>query len=171
MTRRGQRDWLYTPRRYRVGEREGLRGCGFDMGTVGRCGERESSDPGNAMTESVDAITAAIIEGIIRVHQELGPGYLESIYQNALELELEMRSLRVDQEKEIAISYQDQLVGMHRLDIVVERLVIGEVKAVEKLAPIHYTQTRSYLKSSRLATGLLVNFSTIRADFRRVTLD
>lgn len=123
------------------------------------------------MTEQDDGLTATTIEAIIRVHQELGPGFLEAVYQNALVLELESRGLNVARETEILIVYQDQVIGVHRLDLLVEGSVVIEVKAVEAISGVHYAQIRSYLKSARLQTGILVNFASIRADFRRVGID
>ncbi len=113
-------------------------------------------------------LTRRIIEAIIRVHQVLGPGFLESIYRNALCLEFDARGLRFESEKEIPIYYEGRLVGKHRLDLVVEDEVVLELKTVEELAKAHYAQLRSYLKSSGKFTGLLVNFAADKADFRRV---
>lgn len=115
-----------------------------------------------------DKLTESIIAGVIKVHQMLGPGFLESIYRNALILELSKAALRCEAEKEVVISYSGIEVGRHRLDLLVERLVVVELKAVQDLNLLHYAQLRSYLKATGLRIGLPVNFSKYQADYRRV---
>lgn len=121
------------------------------------------------MAYTDDRLTERIIECVIRVHQTLGPGFLESIYQNALLIELELHGLHVAREHEIRIHYADRFVGKHKLDLVVEDAVIIELKAVEDLSRAHYAQVRSYLRASGLKTALLINFAKEKADFRRVS--
>lgn len=121
------------------------------------------------MTED-SQLTQKIIQAVIKVHQTLGPGYLERIYQNALVIELTRQKLAVESEKEISIYYEGELVGVHRLDLVIEGHVIIELKTVENLLGIHYAQVRSYLKATRLDIGLLINFAAEKADYRRVEL-
>lgn len=116
-----------------------------------------------------DRLTSAIIACIIRVHQVLGPGFLESIYRGALVIELRIQGFTVEIEKEIEVYYNNEIVGRHRLDIIVNNRVIVELKTVESLSKAHYAQVRSYLKASGLRIALLVNFATPSADFRRVT--
>lgn len=113
-------------------------------------------------------ITEQIIKAVIKVHRTLGPGFLESIYQNSLLIELESQGLRIEAEKPIVVTYEGRPVGNHRLDLVVEERIIVELKAIEDLSQAHYAQLRSYLKASRLETGLLINFAKEKADFRRV---
>lgn len=115
-----------------------------------------------------EALTGKIIEAIIRVHQTLGPGFLESIYRNALVIELRRRDLLVDQEHEIPIDYEGILVGKHRLDLLVERRIVIELKTIEAFGKAHYAQLRSYLKAMGQHIGILVNFALEKADFRRV---
>ena len=117
-----------------------------------------------------DSLSALIIECIIEVHRAPGPGFLESIYQNALEIELQRRELKIEKEKELTIRYRDEIVGRHRLDLVVEDSVIIELKTVDDLSKAHYAQVRSYLAASNMTLGILVNFSAFKADFRRITL-
>jgi len=117
-----------------------------------------------------DVLTKSIIGGIIRVHQTLGPGFLESIYRNALVLELARSGLKTEVEKEVTILYAGAEVGRHRLDVLIEGQVILELKAVQELNLTHYAQLRSYLKATGLRTGLLVNFFKSQADYRRVEL-
>ena len=113
-------------------------------------------------------LTEAVIQCIITVHQTLGPGFLESIYRKALLIELRKNGLHAENEKEIAVHYEDMEVGRHRLDIVVENKVIVELKTVEHLSKAHYAQVRSYLKGTGLRVAILVNFATEKADFRRI---
>lgn len=115
-----------------------------------------------------DSLTERIIQCIIRVHQTLGPGFLENVYRRALLLELLKQGLATEMEKEVTVYYGGQEVGRHRLDLLVERQVILELKTVERLINVHYAQVRSYLKATDLAVALLVNFAEERADFRRV---
>jgi GxxExxY protein len=115
-----------------------------------------------------DRLTQVIIDGIIKVHQVLGPGFLESIYRRALVLEFRSRQLFVETEKDIVVCYQGEEVGRHRLDIVVENRAIVELKTVEELSKAHYAQVRSYLKATGLGVAILVNFAKEKADFRRI---
>jgi len=112
--------------------------------------------------------TELIIKSIINVHQTLGPGFLESVYRNALIVDLKNLDLFVESEKEIKIYYMNQIVGVHRLDLLVEKEIILELKTVEALSKAHYAQIRSYLKAANLKIGLLINFSKEKADFRRI---
>lgn len=127
------------------------------------------SDGFQADARDVDALTDQIIQCIIKVHSELGPGFVESIYHQALLIELTQRGLNVETEKQIDIYYGGTLVGKHRLDLVVEDVVIVELKTIEELGKTQYAQVRSYLKAAKLHVALLVNFAKERADFRRVT--
>ncbi|MEW6619366.1 MAG: GxxExxY protein [bacterium] len=116
-------------------------------------------------------LTEIIIQCIIKTHQTLGPGFLESIYRRAMVIELTKQGLRVETEKEILIYYEGEEVEKHRLDILVESKVIVELKTVEELSKAHYAQVRSYLKATGVKVALLVNFAKEKADFRRVELE
>ena len=117
---------------------------------------------------AADELTARILYCVIRVHQILGPGFLESIYRRALLIELKRQNLYVECEKQITIYYEGQEVGIHRLDLVVENKVILELKTVESLSRAHYAQVRSYLKATGIKTALLINLSGEKADIRRL---
>ena len=130
--------------------------------------ESETGKVTNKINSEIDSLTERIIPCIIKVHQTLGPGFLESIYRNALIIELDRFGLRAKMEKAIPVYYEGTEVGRHRLDILVEDVVILELKTVEHLGKSHYAQIRSYLKASGLKVGMLVNFAKDRADFRRV---
>ncbi|HEV2549967.1 MAG TPA: GxxExxY protein [Stellaceae bacterium] len=125
-------------------------------------------DAGEESRGSEDALTRLVIEAIIAVHNTLGPGFVEQIYQRALAIELTKKGLRFATEAEIEISYEGQMIGRHRLDFLIEGKVIVELKTVEDLGRAHYAQVRSYLRATGLEVALLVNFSKERADYRRV---
>lgn len=93
------------------------------------------------------------------VHSALGPGLLESVYQNALCVELQEQGMRYSAEQAVEVVYRGRHVGHLYADIIVEEQVILELKAVEQLAPIHTAQLITYLKATGLRTGLLINFN------------
>jgi len=113
-------------------------------------------------------LSKKIIGAAIQVHMELGPGFLESIYEEALKVELSEHGLHFDCQKEIKIEYLGVEVGAHRLDLLVENKIIVELKAVKELSDIHFAQLRSYLKATGLKVGLLLNFSKPTLEVRRV---
>ena len=115
-----------------------------------------------------DALTRAIIDAIIKVHKVLGPGFGEAIYRRALVVELKKQNISVATEVEVSVAYEGQIVGQYRLDLLVEGTVIVEVKVVEALSKVHYSQVRSYLRATGLSVALLVNFDCPKADYRRV---
>ena len=117
-----------------------------------------------------DILTDKIIQCIIRVHQVLGPGFLESIYRKALSIEFKKNSIKAENEKEIIVCYENEQVGIHRLDILAENSVIVELKTVDALTRAHYAQIRSYMKASDIKVGILVNFAKEKADYRRIEL-
>ncbi len=113
-------------------------------------------------------LTEEVIRCIIQVHQKLGPGFLESSYRRALVIELKKTNLLVKTEKKVAIYYEEEEVGKHRLDILVQGKLIVELKTVDVLGRVHYAQVRSYLKATDLQIALLVNFAGEKADYRRI---
>jgi GxxExxY protein len=115
-----------------------------------------------------EALTQRIIGCVIKVHRTLGPGFVESVYRNALLMELRNTDLSVEAEKEVVVRYEGVEVGQHRLDVLIEGCVLLELKAVADLAPAHYEQLRSYLRATNLDVGLLINFGRERADIRRI---
>lgn len=105
-------------------------------------------------------LTRAIIGGAIRVHQEKGPGLLESAYVECLVFELHDRGLRFAQKLPVPLTYRGRrLQTVYELDLLVEGTVIVEVKAVTALAPVHSAQVLTYLKLTDLPVGLLINFN------------
>lgn len=109
-----------------------------------------------------NAITGAIIGAAIEVHKLLGPGLLESAYEECLARELALRGLRVDRQRPVPVVYKDvKLECGYRMDIVVEGCVVVELKAVESLAPIHEAVMLTYLRLSGFRLGLLINFNVV----------
>jgi len=112
------------------------------------------------MIKDINNITDKIISAAIAVHRELGPGLLESAYEACLVYELVQRGLSMEQQKTLPVIYRDVRVDCgYRIDLFVENQVIVELKAVEKLEPIHRAQLLSYLKLSGCKVGLLINFN------------
>ncbi|MBW2661979.1 MAG: GxxExxY protein [Deltaproteobacteria bacterium] len=115
-----------------------------------------------------EVLSKRIIGAAIKVHKFLGPGFLESIYEAALMVEFSEQNIAHESQKEIKIEYAGIEVGTHRLDLLVEKQIIVELKAVKELADIHFAQLRSYLKATGLKTGLLINFSKPTLEIKRV---
>ena len=108
----------------------------------------------------INSITAMIIGVCIDIHRELGPGLLESAYEECLCYELSRAGLAFERQKPVPVSYKDVLLDCgYRLDVVVANKVIVELKTVERLAPIHEAQLLTYLKLTKLPLGLLINFN------------
>ena len=118
-----------------------------------------------------EELTEEIIGGAIEVHRRLGPGFIESIYEKALVVELSKRGLQVNEQYEVIIEYDDVEVGRHRLDLVVEDTIVGELKAIKDLEDIHFALVRSYLKSIKKKHGLLLNFAKATLEVKRVICD
>lgn len=107
-----------------------------------------------------DECARQVVDGAISIHRELGPGLLESAYVAALEIELAERGLRFAREAPIQASYHGKPLGVaYRADLIVESLLLLEVKSVDVLNPVHMAQTLSYLRLGNLKLGLLLNFS------------
>jgi len=109
--------------------------------------------------DRLDKISHRIIGAAIEVHRHLGPGLLESAYQSCLAFELKQLGLKVEEQKPLPVVYkQVKLDCGYRLDMVVEDEIIVEIKAIEKLLPIHDAQLLSYLRLAKKRAGLLMNF-------------
>ncbi len=109
-----------------------------------------------------------IVEAAIEVHRQLGPGYAENLYEEALKIELRQRGYRVEQQKKIEVKYKNQAIGLHVLDIVVADRVILELKAVSDILPLHLQQALGYLKSTDFPLAIVINFGAERLQFHRV---
>lgn len=115
-----------------------------------------------------DKLSGEVISAALAVHRSLGAGFLESIYEQSLKIELVARGYRVESQKAVPVSYAGQLVGTHVLDIVVDGQLIIELKAVKCFEDIHFAQLRSYLKATGLRVGLLMNFGDTTLTIKRV---
>jgi GxxExxY protein len=115
-----------------------------------------------------EACSGRVIGAALAVHTALGPGFLEGIYGSALELELAAAGLCFESQLRVPIHYRGQLVGVHRLDLLVEGSVVVELKAVSSVLEAHLAQLRSYLKATDTRIGLLLNFSAPVLTVRRV---
>lgn len=108
-------------------------------------------------------IAREIVDAAFKIHTTLGPGLLESVYQAVLAHELETRNLRVRREVPIAIDYDNLRFDVgFRADLLVNDLVIVELKSVENTAPVHKKQVLTYVRLAKLRLGLLINFGTTR---------
>jgi len=108
-----------------------------------------------------DPRTGPIIGAAIEVHRHLRPGLLESAYEECLCHELHLRGLNFERQVDLPVSYKGLLLGCgHKIDLIVEQQVVLELKAVEKLLPVHDAQLLTYLKLSGKRVGLLINFNT-----------
>lgn len=116
----------------------------------------------------LEELTGRIIGCAIAVHKELGPGFLESICEEALAIEFERAGLQFQRQHTLFIQYASRNVGEHRLDFLVERTIVAELKAITALEDIHFAIVRSYLKAARLKHGLLLNFATMPLTAKRV---
>jgi GxxExxY protein len=113
-----------------------------------------------AGSSSINATTQSIIGACIEVHRHLGPGLLESAYEACVCRELSNRLVPFERQRPLPIEYKGELLECgYRLDIVVDGRIIVELKAVEKLLPIHEAQMMTYLKLTGLRLGLLINFN------------
>jgi GxxExxY protein len=112
--------------------------------------------------EESDALARDVIGAAIAVHRALGPGFVESVYENALCIELAHRAVAFNRQVVVPLQYRDEKVGETRIDIVVGGRLVVELKAIEAIAPIHTAQVVSYLKAIRRPLGLLLNFNVQR---------
>lgn len=117
-----------------------------------------------------EELTDKIIGCAIEVHKKLGPGFLESIYENAFIIELQRKGLPFERQKEVAIQYDGVEVGKHRLDLIVADTIVVELKAIRNIEDIHFVIVRSYLKALGKEHGLLINFSRKVLEVKRVIL-
>jgi GxxExxY protein len=119
---------------------------------------QENRKTGKVLRDS--EITQQIIAAAIRVHRQLGPGFLETIYEEALAVEFALSGIQFVRQYPVPLFYRDHQIGEHRLDFLVEGKIVVELKAVSQLEDIHFAIGRSYLKATNLQDGLLFNFAT-----------
>jgi GxxExxY protein len=109
-----------------------------------------------------------LISAAIEVHKILGPGFIESVYHNAMENEMELQDIPFETEKTIRIFYKNEEVGLHRVDLLIDNKIVIELKAVYDISDIHVSQVISYLKATKLNVGLIINFSKNKIDIQRI---
>ena len=123
-------------------------------------------------SKELDKLAREVIGAALEVHRTLGPGFLESVYEEALCIELDKRGIAFERQVEVSIKYKGHAVGKGRLDLLIENKLIVELKTVESFAPIHQAQVISYLKATGLSLGLLINFKVtlLKQGIKRVVL-
>jgi GxxExxY protein len=123
--------------------------------------------------EAAERVVREVVDAGLKVHRALGPGLLEAAYEHCLAYELERRRLRVERQLPLPIVYEDlRLEGAYRLDLLIDRCVIVEVKAVEALSRLHEAQLLTYMRLSGHRLGLLMNFNVelLKQGLRRLVL-
>jgi len=120
----------------------------------------------------LDALAQHVVSAALEVHRHLGPGYLESVYEEALAVELKARGIAFERQAPIRVKYKGHSIGEGRADFLIGGKLPVEVKTVEQLAPIHKAQAISYMKALQLRLGLLINFNAavLRDGIRRIVL-
>jgi len=109
-----------------------------------------------------------VMQAVFEVHNTLGPGFLEGVYEEALAHELELCCMPFERQKVVTVHYKGYIVGTHRLDLVVDRKILLELKAVSALNDVFKQQVLSYLKSTGLKLGILINFGVKRVEYTRI---
>jgi GxxExxY protein len=161
-------------------DRRGFRGS--DHNHDGRTAGREDGvcEPDKTMiyrvrtplSDDEELVAGEVIAAALKVHRDLGPGFLESIYRRAMAVEFRRRAVSFETEVPVEVRYEGELLGTHRVDLIVQGLVVVELKSVESLDPVHRKQVVSYLKSTKLRLGLLINFNCelLKHGLRRVVV-
>ena len=103
-------------------------------------------------------LTGEIIEIFYKVYNELGYGFLEKVYENAMIIEFQNNGISCEKQKPVKVYYEDKIIGDYIADIIVENRVIIELKAVKTISPIHEVQLVNYLKATGIEVGLILNF-------------
>lgn len=115
-----------------------------------------------------EELSKRVIGAAIAVHTALGPGFIESVYENAMAVELAARGIAFEQQKVIAIQHRGVGVGEHRLDLLVEGALLVELKAVSALEDIFFAIGRSQMKATGIRDGLILNFATMPLTIKRI---
>ena len=120
--------------------------------------------------EELNPLTEQVLGAAVTVHRALGPGFTERIYAKALQLELLSRAVPFVTEHTVRVIYNHQDLGTHRLDLMVNGVLVVELKAVYQINRFHVSQMLSYLKASNKRLGLILNFARSRLEIKRVAL-
>ena len=115
-----------------------------------------------------EEITYKIIACAMEVHRKLGPGYPEYIYHRALIIEFKLQHVKFEDEYEIRIYYKGELVGLRRVDFLVEKIIPVEIKAATEISDINIAQAKNYLEAGGIEIGLLINFGSSSLQFKRM---
>ena len=118
--------------------------------------------------EKLNETSEQIIGCAFRVHNELGAGFLEKVYENALAYELRKSNYEIQQQHPIPVYYNQAVVGEYLADLLVNRMVVVELKAVKELDDVHAAQCLNYLKASQLSLCLLLNFAKPKLQIKRI---
>jgi len=119
----------------------------------------------------VNILTGIVLDACIKIHTAIGPGCFEKVYEEALYYELNKRDIAAERQILMPLSYEELLIAdAYRIDLIIEKQLIIEIKSLERLAPVHYKQIMTYLKLSGLKNGLLLNFNVewMKDGFHRV---
>ena len=130
--------------------------------------KKERTEP----SEELDRLAYEVIGAAIEVHGILGPGYLESVYEEAMSVELGLHGIPFARQSDVAVSYKGQRVGKGTMDLLINGTLVVELKAVSELAPVHHAQVISYLKATGCKLGLLINCNValLKDGIRRIVL-
>ena len=109
-----------------------------------------------------------VMQAVFEVHNVLGPGFAENLYEKALSYEFESRGIPFERQRSVTVLYKGRMLGTHRLDLVVDDKIVLELKAVSALKDLFKQQTLSYLKATDLKLGILINFGTPRVEYVRI---
>jgi GxxExxY protein len=124
---------------------------------------------GGNMTEILfKDLSFAIIGAAMEVHKILGPGFLESVYQTALEKELRLRKIPFCHQVELPVTYKEELIGMYKADLVIDDKIVVEIKGLSRLNASHQAQALHYLAATGLELAILINFGMSSLEYRRV---
>jgi GxxExxY protein len=123
---------------------------------------RQGHQEAEPVSEEVDRVGRTVVDAALTVHRALGPGLLESVYEACLAEELLSRRLRVERQVGVPVAYGTVHIDVgYRLDLLIERQVVVEIKSIDALAAIHVAQLLTCLRFSRVRLGYLINFNTV----------
>ena len=111
-----------------------------------------------------------IMNAVFTVHNTLGNGFLEKVYENAIMIELSNKKIKCVQQCPVEVFYKEKLVGDYVADILVENKIILEIKTVKELTDIHEAQLMNYLKATKLKLGILLNFANTKVEYQRIAM-
>jgi GxxExxY protein len=118
-----------------------------------------------------EELSSRVIGAALAVHRELGAGFLETVYHSAMRVSLAHRGISFESQLPVDVAFEGVPVGRARVDLVIARQIVLELKSVDRLQDIHFVQLRSYLRATRLHLGLLLNFNSPTLTLRRVIVD